>query len=345
MAGWVEVDGGAGEGGGQILRSSLALSKVTGRPFRIHGIRRSRPKPGLARQHLMAVEAAAQLSGAAVQGAALGSTELSFEPGPCRAGRYRFAIGTAGSMPLLLQALYLPLALLDEPSELSLAGGSHVPWSPTFDYLERCWAPLLARMGVDVELELIRAGFYPPGGGELRARIHGKARPTGVNWCGTIAPDQAEGISWQANLTPEVAERQARAAEETLGGMGLPCRVEAGELTAHSRGTAIALWARGAETVLCATALGERGKCAEEVGREAARILGEWIRAGAPLDPHAADQMLLPLSLAREPSSFLCSAVTAHLTTQAGLIPQFLPVRIEVETDSRGRGQVRIEPA
>jgi RNA 3'-terminal phosphate cyclase (ATP) len=165
------IDGSRGEGGGQVLRSSLALSLASGTPFRIERIRAGRARPGLMRQHLTALEAAAAVGQATVEGAAIGSREVVFRPGRVRAGEYRFAVGTAGSTTLVLQTVLLPLLLADAPSRLTLEGGTHNPYAPPFDFLAAAFLPLLRRMGARVEARLERAGFYPAGGGRLTVEI------------------------------------------------------------------------------------------------------------------------------------------------------------------------------
>jgi RNA 3'-terminal phosphate cyclase (ATP) len=338
----VELDGFAGEGGGQILRTALALSLVTGRPFRIRNIRARRKKPGLAPQHLAAVRAAAEIGTARVQGAGLGSTALDFTPGGVRAGDYRFDIGTAGAVSLLLQTLLWPLALQAGPSSLVLTGGTHVPWAPTFEYMSLCWAPLLRRMGVPLTLRLARAGFYPKGGGKLRVELPGGATPRGVHWDAPVIFDAFTGISLQSGLREEVAERQAAGAREVLLAAGIRCPIATGVLKAVSPGTAVALVAGSRWAPVCATALGQRGRRAEAVGREAASALARLVAARAPVDPHAADQILL--SLAGEPSVFLTSWFTDHLCTNARVIEHFLPMRILIAPEQQGRALVRIEP-
>lgn len=338
----VELDGAAGEGGGQILRTALALSLITGRPFRIHDIRARRKRPGLAPQHLAAVRAAAAVGCARVSGAEPGSAALDFTPGAVRVGSYRFDIGTAGAVSLLLQTVLWPLALQAGPSSLVLTGGTHVPWAPTFEYLSLCWAPLVRRMGVRLALRLAKAGFYPKGGGEVRVELSGGAAPRGVHWDAPVLFDAFTGISLQAGLGEEVAERQAAGAREVLLAAGIPCPIATGALKAASPGTAIALLAGSRWAPVCATALGERGKRAETVGREAAEALARLVHARAPVDPHAADQILLPLALAGEPSVFLVSWPTAHLRTNAQVIGQFLPVCITIEPESQGRALVRV---
>src|SRR5262245_3061068 len=172
MADVIEIDGSQGEGGGQVLRSSLALALLTGRPFHLRNVRARRSKPGLQPQHLKSVQAAAEIGQAKVKGASLGSCDLVFEPGPVRGGAYRFDIGTAGATGLVLHTVYLPLALRGEgPSEVTLIGGTHVTHSPSFHFLDATWRPYLERLGLQIGLRLDRPGFYPRGGGCVRAFV------------------------------------------------------------------------------------------------------------------------------------------------------------------------------
>ncbi|MFU8856155.1 MAG: RNA 3'-terminal phosphate cyclase [Deferrisomatales bacterium] len=341
----VVIDGSAGEGGGQVLRTSLALSLLTGMPFRIENVRAGRKNPGLAAQHLASVQAAVAVGGGRVVGAEKGSTCVTFRPGRVCPGHYRFAVGTAGAASLVLQTVALPLALAGGASSIAVSGGTHVPWSPSAHYLERQWAPALARLGVVVGVRLVRVGFYPRGGGEMEARL----QPTG-----TVSPLRGvvrgkllriSGLSAVAGLDPAIAFRQARRARERLGEMGVPAEVEVVRWEAPSPGTFLFLEAHCEGGCWCAGSLGERGKAAEAVADEAADELGELLRTGADVDRHMADQLLLPLALARGASELSTARVTRHLTTNAEVIRRFLPrVRIEVEGPEGSPGRVRVDP-
>lgn len=340
----IAIDGAEGEGGGQMLRSALSLSLLTGKPFRMVNIRLGRRNPGLARQHLACVQACCAIADSRAEGAEVGATALTFAPGAVRPGRWRFEIGTAGAVSLLLHTLYLPLCLAAGPSELELSGGTHVPWSPSYEYLERCWAPLMARLGLSVSLRLERAGFYPPGGGRLAVRLAGGGHVRAVDWTQPVAEPRLSGVSLQAGLQPEVAERQAQGAAAVLAGRGLSCPIAVGALEASSPGTAIALVAESAVGPACVTGLGERGVRAEVVGRRAAEAFVAYLETGAPLDAHAADQLVLPLALAGAPSTLLVARATAHLAGNARVIERFLPVRIATAPDECGRALVRVLP-
>ena len=207
----IEIDGSEGEGGGQILRSALALSILTGRPFKLINIRANRSKPGLQPQHLMSVRAAGTVSGALYKGAAVGSAVLYFEPGLVKAGKYTFTIGTAGATTLVLHTIYLPLALrADSPSEITISGGTHNQHAPCYHFLETTWAAYMARLGIRVELELVMPGFYPRGGGEIRAVIHPCSRVKGLTLTTCPPLTTAGGFSAYAGLPESVGKRQAR---------------------------------------------------------------------------------------------------------------------------------------
>lgn len=340
----IQIDGSAGEGGGQVLRSSLTLSVLTGQPVQLHHIRARRPKPGLAAQHLQAVEAAAAVSGATVRGAHVGSTTLTFEPGRIRAGDYHFDIGTAGATSLVLHTIFLPLSLANAPSQVSLRGGTHVPWSPAFHYLKMQWLPWMQAIGCDAGLDLTQAGFYPKGGGRIEATIR-PAQPLQPLQLVARGPLQRiQGISGVANLPRSIAERQLQQAMQRLSGIDAPVEIELLEVPALGQGTFLLLLAECTAGQACYVGLGERGKPAERVADEAADPLVRWLRRDGAIDQYLADQLLLPLVLASGPSSLRTVAVTQHLLTNADVIRQFLPAKIEIDGALGQVGTVRIEP-
>ncbi len=344
------LDGSEGEGGGQILRSALSLSLVTGRPFRITRIRAQRKPDGLRPQHLACVRGAVAISDARCEGAAVGSSELEFWPGEVKPGEYLFEVGTAGSAPLLLQCLYYPLVLAGE-SRLTLRGGTHVPHSPSYHYLAWVWLPMLTAFGLAGQLVLRRAGFYPEGGGEFKAvigdrlpvqdKVHFPAR-------GTLR--DMDVTSFVGGLSFEIAERQATAAVSALREKGIYCSAENLPLpTARSKGTMVFIRAQFEHTLAGFTALGHRGHPAEKVGREAAEQVAEFMESAGALDLHLADQLLLPAGLLASgllqpglsgETLFSAASVTAHLTTNASVVEKFLPARVLIE-DAR----VRVLPA
>lgn len=339
----VRIDGSYGEGGGQVLRTSLALSLLTRRPVVLRNIRARRPKPGLAPQHLTAVWAAAEVGRARVEGDVRGSKELRFEPSGLFPGSYRWDIGTAGATSLVLHTVALPLALAEVTSDVRLTGGTHVPWSPPFEHLERVWAPTLASVGFPIRVELQRAGFYPRGGGEIRARL-GPAGPRRALVRGDGGEVRAvRAVVGTARLPQHVSRRAAERLRDRLRAAGFEPRTEERRLEAPSPGAYVFLEAETEAGPLGVSALGERGKPAEAVADEAVDELLEILGSGACVDPHLADQLLLPLSLVPEESVFRTAPVTRHLITNAWVIRRFLPgVEIEIDAPEGAPGRVRV---
>jgi RNA 3'-phosphate cyclase len=342
---WVLIDGSEGEGGGQLLRTSLALSMVTGKPFEMIHVRAKRPKPGLQAQHLQALLAAQQICAAIVEGASKGSLRLRFIPGAPRSGTYRFDIGTAGATSLVLHTAYLPLHLREQPSTVQILGGTHVPWSPTYNHLVEAWLPCLRAMGLRLELTLQRAGFYPHGGGALIARLEPVAaiQPLCLNARGPL--QEVRVFSAHTNLTDAVAERQARAAQRMLQNAGLQPVVAQTQLSSLSRNTVCAITGVFQHARVCYTALGERWKRAEQVAEEACRPFLTFLRTEATVDEYLADQLLLPLALASGPSMVRTPRVTQHLLTNMATIRQFLPVGIRYTGTLGQPGDVEVTPA
>ena len=343
----IEVNGAMGEGGGQVLRSALSLSLLTGQAFRLSRIRANRDRPGLRPQHLAAVQSAARISGARVSGDRVGSEEIAFEPGPVRPGEYFFDIGTAGATALVLQTLLVPLALASGSSRITIRGGTHVPASPCYHYLDWQWRPFLLRVGIPFDLSLTMAGFYPEGGGELQARIPGGAKPRPLQLIERGALHSVRGLSAVANLPREIAERQRRQALRRLRTL-LPDSEPAivlEELPAVSRGTVLLLLAELDCGQVCCFGLGARGKRAERVADEAVDSLTAYLRGDGAVDPWLADQLLLPLALADGPSLLRTAAVTSHLLTNAEVIRLFLPVEIGVDGPLGASATIHLRPA
>ena len=330
----IQLDGSTGEGGGQILRTGLALSMCTGQPLAIQRIRAKRPKPGLMRQHLTCVQAAVAVCGAKVEGAELGSQTLVFEPGPVRAGDYAFNVGTAGSCTLVLQTVLPALMLCAEPSRVSLSGGTHNPMAPPFHFLERSFAPLLRRLGVGLDLELRRLGFYPAGGGELSAVVRptaGGLLPFDLTDRGPVQEAYAECFA--PALPSAVAVRELAALARALGWSGEQLRTP---VVRQNEGPGNALlatmaYAHVSEVV---TVFGEKGVSAEQVAGALVKEVRAYQASEGALGQHLADQWMLPLALAvverGGAASFTCTELTEHATTNIGVIERFLPVRFDV---------------
>jgi RNA 3'-terminal phosphate cyclase (ATP) len=337
----LELDGSFGEGGGQILRTSLALSLLTGRAFHLRNVRARRPKPGLQAQHLTSVRAAAAVGVARVRGAALGSTDLVFEPGPVNAGKYHFNVGTAGATGLVLHTVYLPLALRGAaPSEVTLVGGTHVTTSPCYHFLVVTWRRYLEAFGVGVSLRMVRPGFYPRGGGVVVASVQPCARLMGVR-----LPQRgrltATGFSAVAGLPAHVARRQARRAVYRLGQHGLKADLREEEWEGGP-GSVLAVELDTAPAPTLFFGLGARGKPAERVADEAVDQVIAYLNADALVDAHSGDQIVLPLALAEGPSEFSVAEVTLHLITNVGVIRQFVERDITLEGEEGKPGRVRI---
>lgn len=338
----VVIDGSMGEGGGQVLRSALSLSLLTGKPLEIHNIRARRPKPGLMVQHLKAIEAAATVGGSQVRGAQLGSTRVYFEPGQLTGGNFRFDIGTAGSTSLVAQTVAVPLACCGKGSVVTVTGGTHVPWSPCFHFLQLHWLPLMSEIGFRIAVEMERAGFYPEGGGLIRMAVEpaGEVKPLSRSERGALR--SVRGLSAVANLDVSIAERQRRQALRRLAGMGIAAEIEVLTLPARSRGAFLLLLAHFDWAQCCYYALGERGKPAERVADEAVEQLQRFLNTEAAVDEYVADQLVLPLTLAQGTSQLRVARLTRHLLTNIEVVRTFLPVTIDVAGQEGHPGLVRI---
>lgn len=339
---FITIDGSEGEGGGQILRSALALSACTVRAFRITRIRANRPKSGLMRQHLTAVRAAQVVCDATVTGDALRSTELSFVPGQVKPGRYTFAVGSAGSATLVLQTVLPALLCAGGVSELTLEGGTHNPFAPPFDFLDRAFVPLINRMGPRVELALDRVGFAPAGGGRFRATIDARRKlaPIDLSERGAIRRRLCTAIV--SGLPGEIAERE------------LDCVRAAFDWPAdafqHRRfsddqgpGNILLIEIQAEHVTEVFTGFGQRGVRAEAVADEAIEQVRAYLAAEVPIGPHLADQLLLPMALAGG-GSFLTVRPTLHTRTNAAIIQRFLPVSIEMADLDGRRTRISIAP-
>ncbi|MEO6597275.1 MAG: RNA 3'-terminal phosphate cyclase [Planctomycetota bacterium] len=320
----LHLDGSMGEGGGQVLRTALGLSLVTGQAFAIEKIRAGREKPGLKRQHLTAVLAAAEVGDARVEGAELGSQCLTFKPRKVRAGDYRFGIGTAGSTTLVLQTVLPALLSADGPSTVELVGGTHNPLAPPFDFLLHTWAPLLHRMGAGLGLELSQHGFYPAGGGHLRATIAPASwQPIELLERAT-EPRLRADIAW-AKIPPHIAEREAKVLRARLSLSA--DQVTTREVRSTGPGNAVMVRVLLGEVTELVMALGERAVRAEDVAAKAADHAEELLAAHVPVGEHLADQLLIPMALAGG-GTFRTVTPSLHTRTNAGVIERFLPVRI-----------------
>jgi len=339
------IDGSHGEGGGQVLRTSLALSAILGRTIEIINIRAGRKKPGLQPQHLASVKALARITGASVRGVELGSTALYFAPGPIRGQSHRFDVGTAGAVSLVFQAIVAPLACAETSSDLTLTGGTHVPWSPPAPYVSEVFLPTAARMGLDATWRVERAGFYPKGGGEVRAVVQPLTSLVPLDLSERGALLRIRGVSAVGRLPRKIAERQAEQVRRRLAKAGHEIEVEIAELEAASPGDTLFLWAECERSRAGFGALGERGMPAERVADEAADALLDFLAGDAATDAHLADQVVPLMALAVGRSVLTTSRVSQHLLTNLWTVQQFLPVTISLEGRAGEPGRLMIDGA
>jgi RNA 3'-terminal phosphate cyclase (ATP) len=340
----LEIDGSHGEGGGQLVRMSCALAALTGKPITLVNVRARRDPPGLAPQHLAAVQAVAALCGAQTEGLAVRAGTFSLRPGKVQGGEYRFDVGTAGSITLVLQAV-LPVALAaPEPVTLRIVGGTDVRAAPPLDYFRYVFLSLLRRLGLDVRATLMRRGYYPRGGGEVEVHVQpGTSGALVLDTPGAL--QELGGVAHVANLPAHIGERMQHTAAQILAEHGA-ARIETQQLGHHDAigpGGAIVLWARTMHTLLGGSEVAQRGVPAERIAENAARALSEELRAHVTLDVHAADQLLIYLALAGQHSHFFARGFSTHARTIAWLIEQFLPVRITA-TPEAGRMRVSVAP-
>lgn len=339
----LEIDGSEGEGGGQLLRTAVALSAITGTAIRVANIRARRAKPGLAPQHATAVRAVAGLCGAEVRGLEPRSREIDFVPGPLRPGAFEFDVGTAGAVTLVLQALLPALLLAPGPVSVLLRGGTEVRAAPPLDYFSRVLLRLLRAMGAKVALEERRRGYFPRGGGEVRVVTH-PARLKALRAAAPGALQALRGIAHVAHLPAHIPERMREAALARVRAFG-KAQIETrvlGDAQALGQGGAVVLWAELEAGVLGAARVAQPGVPAELLGEEAGAELAADLAAGVTLDVHAADQALLYLALAQGPSVFTARQWSSHAATTARLIGHFLPVRFSV-AEEKNRVRVEVE--
>lgn len=322
----IELDGSQGEGGGQILRTSLTLSIITGTAFRVTNIRANRAKPGLMRQHLVAVQAAAAICNAEVSQAEVGSRSLEFRPGRIKAGGYNFPIGTAGSSTLVLQTLIPALLYADKPSTVVVSGGTHNPMAPPVQFLQRAYGRVLEMMGASVDIQLRRYGFYPAGGGEVIATIEPcpQLRQIELLERGKLRKAYTEAVV--AGLPAAIAERELQLIGERLGWTGEQLQVI--ELPRdQGPGNAVLITLDHDHVTEVVTAIGEKRVRAEEVAEVASNEVEDYRSSTAAVGEHLADQVMLPMALAGG-GRFTMHRLSQHSKTNADVIKRFLPIQI-----------------
>ena len=337
----VTLDGSMGEGGGQILRSSLTLSLITGRPLRIDRIRAGRPRPGLRRQHLAAVTAAAEVGGAEVWGAALGSTRLSFAPGRTRSGDYYFSIGTAGSTTLVVETILPALLTADASSRLTVEGGTHNPQAPPFEFLARSFLPVLRQLGMCAVVELRRPGFFPAGGGLLEVTVEPLRSPKPLDLLerGEIRSCRARALV--ASLPEKIGQRELRRVHDELGWS--KDSLEVIEVrNSRGPGNVLSLEIESDALTEVFTGFGRRGKRAEAVADEVIEEAKAYLASPAPVGPHLADQLLLPMALAGG-GRFRTSTLTRHTSTNMEVLRSFLDLEVRASEEDDGTWRVEMD--
>jgi RNA 3'-terminal phosphate cyclase (ATP) len=340
----MKVDGAFGEGGGQILRTSTALAALLGEPVEIYNIRKNRSNPGLAPQHLAGIKALQDMVDGEVKGAEIGSTKVAFYPGRRGSGRFTIDTKTAGSITLILQTLLIPGIFSRDGVELDIRGGTDVKWSPPIDYVKRVFLPILKKMGVSADVEIIKRGYYPKGSGRVVVTMPPVERLKPLKAAEGGSLGGVKGLSHSLNLPAHIVERMANSARDALE---YKCSIELECGSGLSTGCGIALWAEFQNSVLGASALGAPGKPAEKVGREAAKGLLEEIESGATLDTFMGDQVIPYMGLADGTSETTVKKLTGHIQTNICVVEKILGVKYDiVEKEglylikTRGRGFV-----
>lgn len=328
MPNFIEIDGSTEEGGGQILRVSLALSCILSKPFRLYNIRAKRTKPGLQPQHLAGVNLAAKITNATIPGAKIGSTELEFTPGRIIGGRYDVDIGTAGSVTLLLQSALPILIRADRQSQLRVTGGTHSSHSPTIEYYENVFLPMIRRFGASAELRVDSFGWFPKGGGNVSLFIKpSNLRATEILDKGSL--QSIQGVCSRSGLSQDILARE----EEGIRSIFPGAKIERNVKESHSIGTAVTVWAGFENSIVGSSEVGRKGVRAETIGKSVASALQDSIKSKGAIDEWMADQLLVFMAIANGKSSLRLPRITSHAKTCLQTIPIFTNVPFEVDNN------------
>ncbi|MDW8051578.1 MAG: RNA 3'-terminal phosphate cyclase [Armatimonadota bacterium] len=348
---YIRIDGSYGEGGGQILRTALALSILTGQPIELRNIRVKRPNPGLQPQHLTAIHAAATISHARVQGAYIGSTTLRFEPGEVVGGEFLFDVedisgkGSAGSVMLVAQTVLVPLALKGQSAKITLLGGTHVGWSPSTDYIEYVYLPALRHFGIEARLETLEAGFYPRGGGRAVLYVQPAEQPLQpIDWRERGQLRRVRAVFTMSNLPENILRRGDQAAETLIGLTGIQLEFVHRVLPSRGFGLSLTLAVEAESGYAGFIRLGRRGVAVEQVVEEAWNEFVAWAKSRTAVDSFLADQLVLPALFADGPSTWTTHHASSHLHTLLWLVPQLVKTGVELTQLPEGGFMVRILP-
>ncbi len=329
------VDGSQGEGGGQILRTAIGLSAVTGKPVKIFNIRKGRPNPGLQAQHLVGIKAVSEICEGKLRGAELGSTEVEFTPGKIKGGEYIFDVGTAGAVTLVLQSVVIPAIHANKEISFEITGGTHVNWSPSFDYFQHIFCGWMKTLGIQIEAEILKYGFYPKGGGKVKVKIiPGSLKNLQLTDRGDYLRTDIFSVASKDLQKNKVVERQVQGAEKIL-------KTEnqvSSYVDSFSTGTSVHMHSHYKNNwcMLGSSVIGEKNKPAEKVGEEAAALLKKQMDSGATVDEYMSDQILPFLALAKGKSEFITSELTKHAETNIWVIKKFLDVEFKVDCLENG---------
>lgn len=344
----IEIDGSQGEGGGQIVRSSLSLSAITGKPFRISNIRASRKKPGLKNQHVLAVSALKRICNACVDGDSLGSSSLTFEPNPVCGGTFSFRVGTAGSTSLVAQTLIPVLLFADQPSTVVLEGGTHNPMAPTFDFIQRSYLPQLEKFGPIVKAQVHRPGFYPAGGGKIELNITPSSQFAGHNLLERGEEQSKKVVAMVSRLPMDIGRREVDTIlrkSQWRKSCGQVISVE----NPRGPGNVVLIEITYENVTAIFTGFGQQGVKAERIAAAVYRDAKKFIKSGAPVEEYLADQLMLPMGLAASQghsNRFRTSELSGHSKTHLEILKRFLDIETEVATDvDDGDTIVKIAPA
>jgi RNA 3'-phosphate cyclase len=344
----IRIDGSFGEGGGQILRTSLALATHLCRPLEVVNIRKSRKTPGLMPQHLTAVRACRKICGAEVVGDKIKSDTLKFYPKKVKPGKYTFDVAegrrSAGSASLVMQTIMLPLFFAGGESHVKVKGGTHVPWSPPATYLRQVFVPMLGRLGLDAQIKVHKWGWYPEGGGEISCSIRSAKGIKLHDYMERGKFVRLTGLSAVANLQMSIAERQRRHARQALKEAGYGANITVRQVRSQGKGTILFLTAEFENVLAGFSSLGVKGKPAEEIAEETATMFIDFIGKDVCVGQHLADQMLPYLCLARRRFKINVSAITPHLITNLWVIKKFFNLRVEIEGPVGFPGYITVSP-
>jgi len=329
----IEIDGSYGEGGGQVLRTSVGLSAVIGEPCRIFNIRSGRCNPGLRSQHLKGIEAVTEICKGKLKGAKIGSTCIEFFPGKIRDGNYKINVGTAGSITLVLQTLVIPSLHANKEISFEIIGGTHVRWSPSVDYFQHVFCYYMEKLGVDISFEIKQYGFYPKGGGKVFVKVKPKNQNNHIlTERGDYKKIDILSIASENLRKPKVAERQIEGFEKIIE-MSKNKNIK--YIKAISTGSAITAFTEYDNCIIGSCSIGEAGKKSEDVGKECAEILKKEMDSDAPIDEYMADQILPYLAMSRENSKIKVAEITGHVKTNIWVLEKFLPVKFKIDENKK----------